>query len=159
MAQFNTFYIPMTDDGTMAERMNAFLRGHRVLSVKQRDFPEGWGFCVEWIDGEAAVAGRPPYQPYQREKVDYMKVLEPEAFTRFSEYRKRRKEIAEADGVKPFVVMTDAQMAELAKIENPTTADLKKIDGFGDARVEKYGTRMLSTAIDSNRNLKQETTP
>ena len=31
----------------MAERMNAFLRGHRVLSVRQRDFPEGWGFCVE----------------------------------------------------------------------------------------------------------------
>lgn len=46
MAQFNTFYIPMTDDGSNAERMNAFLRGHRVLSVRQRDFPEGWGFCI-----------------------------------------------------------------------------------------------------------------
>ncbi|MBQ3342351.1 MAG: hypothetical protein IJG84_10680 [Kiritimatiellae bacterium] len=64
MAQFNTFYIPMTDDGSNAERMNAFLRAHRVLSVRQRDFPDGWGFCVEWIDGtvDAAVAGRPPYR-------------------------------------------------------------------------------------------------
>ena len=146
MAQFNTFYIPMTDDGTAAERLNVFLRSHRVLSVKQRDFPEGWGFCVEWMDGavEAARSASAPYQnPYQREKVDYMKVLEPEAFKRFSEYRKRRKEISETDGVKPFVVMTDAQMAELAKMENPTKADLKKIDGFGEARAEKYGERIL----------------
>ena len=51
-------------------------------------------------------------------------MLSPDEFKRFSEYRKRRKEIAEADGVKPFVVMTDAQMAELAKMENPTKEDL-----------------------------------
>lgn len=147
MAQFNTFYIPMDDDGALAERMNAFLRSHRVMSVKQRDFPDGWGFCVEWLDGEAPGARDPrQYLPYQREKVDYMKVLEPDAFKRFSEYRKRRKEIAETDGVKPFVVMTDAQMAELAKVENPTKADLGKIDGFGEARVEKYGERLLAEA-------------
>ena len=145
MAQFNTFYIPMDDDGTMAERLNVFLRSHRVMSVRQRDFPEGWGFCVEWIDGAvSASAARWDNAPYQREKVDYMKVLSPDEFKRFSEYRKRRKEIAEADGVKPFVVMTDAQMAELAKMENPTKADLKKIDGFGEARVEKYGERILA---------------
>ena len=144
MAQFNTFYIPMTDDGANAERMNLFLRSHRVLGVRQRDFPEGWGFCVEWLDGTAPAAGtaRLDFPPYQREKVDYMKVLDPETFKRFSEYRKRRKEISEADGVKPFVVMTDAQMAELAKMENPTKADLKKIEGFGEARVEKYADRL-----------------
>ncbi len=44
MAQYNTFYIPMTDDGTNDERRNAFLRSHSVLSVKQRDCPEGSGF-------------------------------------------------------------------------------------------------------------------
>ena len=143
MAQFNTFYIPMTDDGAAAERLNVFLRSHRVMSVRQRDFPEGWGFCVEWLDG-AAEAARSASAPYQRDRPDYMKILEPEAFKRFSEYRKRRKEIAEADGVKPFVVMTDAQMAELAKIENPALADLKKIDGFGEARAEKYGERIFA---------------
>ena len=145
MAQFNTFYIPMTDDGAAADRLNVFLRSHRVLSVKQRDFPEGWGFCVEWIDGTAPtmVAGARDARPYQREKVDYMNVLDPDEFTRFSEYRKRRREISEADGVKPFVVMTDAQMAELAKMQNPTVADLKKIGGFGEARAEKYGERIL----------------
>lgn len=143
MAQFKTFYIAMTDEGTMQDRLNAFLRAHRVLAVRQRDFPEGWGFCVEWMDGVAAAPRWEGGNPYQREKVDYMKVLSPEEFTRFSVYRTRRKEIAEQDGVKPFVVMTDAQMAELAKVVSPTVADLKKIEGFGEARAGKYATRLL----------------
>lgn len=151
MAQFNTFYVPMTDDGQAAERLNAFLRSHRVLAVRQRDFPEGWGFCVEWLDG-TAPSSVPLQPPYQRERTDYMKVLSPDEFKRFSEYRKRRREIAEADGVKPFVVMTDAQMAELAKVESPTAADLRKIDGFGENRVEKYGGRLLSMETDGNRD-------
>ena len=148
MAQFNTFYISMNDDGQETERMNSFLRSHRVLSVRQRDFPEGWGFCVEWIDGT-------PPPAYQRDRVDYMKVLEPDAFKRFSEYRKRRKEISEVDGVKPFMVMTDAQMAELAKMGNPVLADLKKIEGFGEARAEKYGERLLAAKTAESANAKE----
>lgn len=152
MAQFNTFYIPMMDDGAMAERLNVFLRSHRILSVKQRDFPEGWGFCVEWFDGVSNQSSHWENVPYHREKVDYMKVLSPEEFKRFSDYRKRRKEIADTDGVKPFVIMTDAQMAELSKIDNPTKSTLKKIDGFGEARIEKYGDRILlrSESTDNN---------
>ena len=68
MAQFNTFYIPMDDDGMMAERLNLFLRAHRVLSVRQRDFSEGWGFCVEWIDGtNGGGATRWDNAPYRDE--------------------------------------------------------------------------------------------
>ena len=142
MAQYNTFFIPHGDAGGQQEALNAFLRGHRVLKVEKSVFPEGWAFCVEWMDGTAGGAST-PFAAYQREKVDYMKVLPPEVFARFSELRKRRKEIAEADGVKPFVVMTDAQLAKAAEFEKPTVADLKKIDGFGDAKAEKYGARLL----------------
>lgn len=150
MAQYNTFYIPMADDGTNAERMNAFIRSHRVLAVHRRDFPEGWGFCVEWLDGVAS-APRWDGSPYVREKVDYMKTLDPETFKRFSEYRRRRKEIAEADGVKPFVVMTDAQMAELAKMESPSLSGLQGIEGFGEARAKKYGARLLGDRVDERK--------
>ena len=141
MAQYSTFFIPHGDEGGRQEALNAFLRSHRVLSVERSVFPEGWAFCVEWMDGAAAASA--PFGAYQREKIDYMKVLPPEVFTRFSELRKRRKAIADADGVKPFVVMTDAQLAKVAEIEKPTLADLKKIDGFGEAKAEKYGKRLL----------------
>ena len=97
------------------------------------------------MDGAAAAPVTAPFGAYQREKIDYMKVLPPEVFTRFNELRKRRKAIAEADGVKPFVVMTDAQLAKVAEIERPTLADLKKVDGFGEAKAEKYGARLRAS--------------
>ena len=141
----------MTDEGQAQERLNSFLRSHRVLQVLRRDFPEGWGFCIEWMDGTAGGAGT-PFAAYQREKVDYMKVLPPEVFARFSELRKRRKEIAEADGVKPFVVMTDAQLAKAAEFEKPTVADLKKIEGFGEAkdRVIQWTNRLWRRSVSRN---------
>ena len=142
MAQYNTFFVPHGDTGTQQEALNGFLRAHRVLKVDKSVFPEGWAFCVEWMDGAAAAPT--PFGAYQREKIDYMKVLSPEVFARFSELRKRRKAIADADGVKPFVVMTDAQLAKVAEIEKPTMADLKKVDGFGEAKAEKYGARLLA---------------
>lgn len=154
MSQFNTFYVPMTDEGAAQERLNRFLRSHRVLAVSRRDFPEGWGFCVEWIDG---VESSSPFPACQREKVDYMKVLPPEVFARFSELRKRRKAIAEVEGVKAFVVMTDAQLAKAAELEKPTLADLEKIDGFGVAKCEKYGRRLLELAADGSRGQPTET--
>ena len=146
MAQYNTFFIPHGDTGAQQEMLNAFLRSHRVLKVEKSVFPEGWAFCVEWMDGAAAAPVAAPFGAYQREKIDYMKVLSPEVFTRFSELRKRRKAISDADGVKPFVVMTDAQLAKVAEIEKPTLADLKKVDGFGEAKAEKYGARLLEDA-------------
>ena len=76
-------------------------------------------------------------------KIDYRDVLEPEAFARFVKLRERRKEIADADGVKAYVVLTDAQMAEIAKLETPTIADMKRIDGIGESRVKLYAERLL----------------
>ena len=149
MAQYSTFFIPHGDEGGRQEALNAFLRSHRVLSVERSVFPEGWAFCVEWMDGAAVSPVSAPFGAYQREKIDYMKVLSPEVFSRFSELRKRRKAIADADGVKPFVVMTDAQLAKVAEIEKPTLVDLKKVDGFGEAKAEKYGKRLLEESVEA----------
>ena len=144
MTQYNTFFVPIADGGEAQQSLNAFLRSHRVLQVETNVFASGWGFCVEWVDGGVAVV------PGQREKIDYMKELPPEVFARFSELRKRRKAIAATDGVATYMVMTDAQLASIAKIENPTTADIRKIDGIGDARIEKYADRLLSPPTDAS---------
>ena len=33
MAQFSTFFVPVTDDGTAREELNTFLRSKRILAV------------------------------------------------------------------------------------------------------------------------------
>lgn len=143
MTQYNTFYIPVEDGGEAQDRLNAFVRGHRVLQVSRTVFAGGWGFCVEWMDG-TSPSSRNSEEWRRTPRVDYREVLSTEAFDRFSKLRTRRKAIAAEDGVPTYMVMTDAQLAELAKSASPTVADMRRIDGIGDARVEKYAERLLA---------------
>ncbi len=141
MLQYNTFYIPLTDTGEIQSQLNAFLRSHRVLQVERHAFEGGWGFCVEWIDGASSSSGGENWRKTPR--IDYKEVLSVDEFERFSLLRERRKKISQEDGVPPYMVMTDAQLAEIAKMENPQISALERIEGVGMARVEKFGERLL----------------
>ncbi len=137
MVQIATFMVPVSGGEAAQEDMNAFLRSHRVLQIEKAFAGNGWAFCVEWIDG-AAARGR----DWRQGRIDYRETLEPEAFARFAKLRERRKAIAMEDAVPPYMVMTDAQMAEAAKHETLRPEDLKAIEGFGEARMEKYAARL-----------------
>ena len=117
MVQYNTFFVPLSDTGERQDALNAFLRSHRVLQVQRNAFAEGWGFCVEWMEGKALGGATENWRKSPR--LDYREVLEPVVFERFAKLRERRKTIASEEGVPPYMVMTDAQWAELAKIEVP----------------------------------------
>ena len=48
--QIRIFQIMTGDDGRLQEDMNKFLRGHRVLDIKEH-FQDGcWHFCVKYAD-------------------------------------------------------------------------------------------------------------
>ena len=142
MSQINTFFIPLADGGEAQGELNAFLRGHRVLQIEKAFAGNGWAFCVEWLEG-ASVSSKLPYQ----KRIDYREILDEATFARFAKLRERRKAIAQEDGVPPYMVMTDAQMATAVKDGDPTPDVLKKIDGFGEAHLVKYGERLCRSAL------------
>ncbi len=128
--------------------MNAFLRGHRVLAVKKEFVPDGensfWTFCVEFLDG--APGGALPTGS-KRPKVDYKEVLKPEEFEVFSRLREWRKAVAEKEGVPVYVVLSNEQLAEMVRRRASSKAQLKEIEGVGDARIEKYGAALLERLV------------
>ncbi len=138
--QYSTFYVPMGENGTAQEALNAFLASHRVLGVDKCFAGNGWTFCVEWLDGAPVRS----LNVRAGAKIDYRAVLSPEDFAKFARLRALRKEMAAEDGVAPYMILTDAQLAEVVKLEAPSPTALKKINGFGEARCEKYGERILS---------------
>lgn len=140
MSQINTFFIPLNDTGERQEELNVFLRGHRVLQIERAFADTGWAFCVEWLEGVEHA----PKPGWRERRIDYREVLEPEVFARFAALRERRKAIAQEEGVPPYMVMTDAQLAEAAKPEQLTEATLRSIEGFGDARMKKYARKLVS---------------
>lgn len=141
MSQITTFFVPISGGEAMQDEMNAFLRGHRVLQIEKAFAGHGWAFCVEWLDGNA-MSSKQSY----RNRIDYREVLDEATFTRFAKLRERRKTIAQEDGVPPYMVMTDAQMAEAVKDGDPTMETLKGIEGFGGARLSRYGERLCCSA-------------
>lgn len=46
-------------------------------------------------------------------------------------------------GRKSYMVMTDSQLAEAAKPDALTPDVLRRIEGFGEMRIKKYGERLL----------------
>ena len=64
-------------------------------------------------------------------------------FAKFSKLRTIRKQIAAEQGVSAYIVFTDAELAELAKLEQITIQKMKGIRGIGDKKADKYGKLLI----------------
>ncbi len=134
--------------------MNRFLLSYPIVSIRSQWVTRGeipyQVFTVEYIPGKAAQLGLATLPSSQATtRIDYKQVLSPEAFIRYCKLRDERKKIADEEAVKAFVIFTNAQMAALAQMDQPSLAEMKKIEGIGDVRIEKYGERMLAVLKES----------
>jgi superfamily II DNA helicase RecQ len=147
---FKFFVVPVPDGDRAEQELNGFLRTHRVLSVEKRwvenDAAVCWHFCVCYSEPTIAV-GQVPEGPrptlLNKSKVDYKLILSPEDFTVFDRLRRKRKEISAQESVPVYAVFNNEQLADMVRQRVSSKAALEKLAGVGDARVEKYGDRIL----------------
>lgn len=147
MSQFKTFVLPSESDANSESALNVFLRSHRIVSVVKAYDAGTWRFCVEWIDGEHGDGGGRHLK--YAERVDYMKILPPEVFAVFAKLRERRKELAQKAAVPPFTIATDAQLAEMARIKEPSLAKIGAVEGIGESRLKSYGEQLLAVLVEA----------
>jgi uncharacterized protein (TIGR02996 family) len=146
---FQLFTVPIQDDGRALEQLNAFLRSHKILSVDRRWVEQGassfWSFCIDYLEGAPADGSgyRGSRGPGGRAKIDYRETLSPADFAVFARLRDLRKDIAQAEGVPVYTIFTNEQLAQMVQTRTTTKAALEKIAGVGDARLDKYGGRLL----------------
>ncbi len=143
---FKFFTIPVSDAAVAEAELNGFVRQHKVLSVDRRWVEQGpssfWAFCLDFLDApskEAISAGAGD----RRTRVDYKELLKPEEFALFAKLRDLRKEIAQTEAVPIYTIFTNEQLARMVQTKARTKSALEQIAGVGDARIEKYGTRVL----------------
>ena len=82
--------------------------------------------------------------------MDYKEILSADDFAVFVRLREARKQLAGKEAIPVYAVCTNEQLAEMAKARAATLADLKKIDGFGDAKAEKFGETFLAAIREGN---------
>jgi len=144
---FKFFTVPIQDGGAAEAELNGFLRSHRVLSVDRRWVEQGpssfWSFCIDYLESASGGSGPGRPGPAPRGKVDYKDVLSAEEFAVFARLREVRKEISAAEAVPVYTIFTNEQLAQMVQAKAADRAALEKIAGVGDARIEKYGARML----------------
>jgi superfamily II DNA helicase RecQ len=138
---FKFFQIPTSDTGGAAEELNTFLRSHRITAVRSElvrlNDTAFWAFSVEYAEAGARSQDR------MLGKVDYREVLNETEFKVFSRLRDWRKAQAEREGVPIYTVFTNEQLADMVRRGVQSRADLGKIEGIGEARLNKYGEAVL----------------
>lgn len=140
--QIKLFTIPVGDSGTALAEMNAFLRGNKILEVENHfvgnDKGAYWCFSVRYVERSYPEADK------DAKKVDYKKVLDEATFEKFSKLREIRKKVAADEGISAFIIFTDEELAELAKLDEITEKAMLGIKGVGEKKVERFAKYFIT---------------
>ena len=138
---------------TEEEQLNRFLRSHRVLGVERHFVSDGprsfWTVCVEYLSGAASSGGAAAPGGRRTKRIDYLEVLSPEDFAVFARLRETRKRLAQEDGVPPYAVFTDEQLAAMVTGKVTALSALKELPGVGEGKTKKYGAAMVAALTDN----------
>ena len=140
--------VPVFEGHEAGEDLNRFLAGNRVASVECQFIANGaesaWAICVQYLGEQtevpASIKGR----------IDYRKVLPAAEFDLYARLRALRKDISEREGVPPYALFTNEQLAAMVRGRIRTPAALGEIDGVGPGRVGKYGDAFLAVLRDAS---------
>lgn len=149
--QVKLFTIHINDIESHNDELNKFLRTHKIIEVDKHLVQNGvsynWCFYISYI-------GEMQEKYSNKKKIDYMNVLDKETFAVFSKLRQIRKAIAVKHAVSAYIVFTDAELAEIAKLKELNLTNLKTIKGIGDKKAEKYGAELIEAFKKENTNEK-----
>lgn len=156
--QIKFFSIPVSGESPLVDELNKFLRTHRVISVQkeitQREIAPCWRICVEYLDSNPSMEKG---NAKEKSRIDYKQILSEGDFSLFSRLRGLRKKLAESEAIPVYAVCTNEQLAQMARNRCSILEELKKINGFGEAKVNKYGHYFIEEIIRAkNSEVKDE---
>ena len=140
--QIKIFNLPLLSDSIEEDKLNKFLRSHRILQISKAYSLENagsWTVFVEYMDGDQTEI-----PSSRRSTKDYSKELSSEEYERYSRFREIRKKISEEKNIPPYLVFTNEELALLAKYSNLTKETLKGIKDIPARRLTDYGDLFIS---------------
>ncbi len=88
-----------------------------------------------------------PRQPKRPRSDPRASLAEPDQAL-FDQIRAWRNSRAEAEGVPPYVVCTNRQLAEIVRTRPDSLTALRGIDGLGQAKVQRFGKALLEALAE-----------
>jgi len=144
--KYKFFSVPAGDPLDAQQELNAFLGSHKIAAVEKSLVQDGmqsfWAICISYLEN----GKRSDFT--HKSKVDYRNVFDGKDFVVFDKLRGTRKTMAEAEGVPPYTLFTNEQLATMVQTKVTTLSGLSAIDGIGKGRLEKYGKAILNVLKD-----------
>ena len=128
--------------------LREFLAQREVLAVREHFFQCNhvpYMAVMVTYALEPSTPNSPPRDTAQgRRGVDWRAQVAEAEIPLFDALRDWRAERARRDGVAPYMVCTNQQLAAMIKARPQSMAKLGTIDGIGKAKLEKYGQEILA---------------
>ena len=132
------------DTGEFDEgELRTFVEAHEVLAVQEHMLAvEGrpaWAILVSFRDRAKPGVARPP----SMERDAALEVPEADRGL-FEVLRRWRNERAKRDGRPTYIVFTNRQLADIARVQPKTLAALHEVNGVGESKLREYGPDVLA---------------
>lgn len=135
-------------EGFDDESLRAFMADKEIISVREHFFLKDnipyWSVMLIYTAGsqQKAAAGKTDHI-IEEKKEDYRSLLDDRNMPLFNLIREWRNERALKDGVPPYVLFTNRQLAEIASKSPQSLNQLSAVEGVGKSKIEKYGNDIL----------------
>ena len=144
--KFAFFTIPMHGHHEQVDELNRFLAGHKIEAIEKTFIANGnesaWNFCISYEQsGENSALPK-------RGKVDYREVLSDPEFQVYAKLRALRKTLATQEGVPPYALFNNQQLASMVQNRVDNLTGMREIDGIGESKIEKYGQAFLQLLVE-----------
>ncbi|GAB4349282.1 MAG: DNA helicase RecQ [Gammaproteobacteria bacterium] len=108
--------------------------------------------CRPVLRGEQSLMLRREVKPEKRKKADRKaaRYIDDKDRALWEALRKKRLELAEEQGVLPYVIFHDATLAEMISYRPQTLEQLSRISGVGERKLEQYGAAFLAVINGEN---------
>ncbi len=144
-------------DGFDDTPLTEFIKDKSVISLREHFFIRNetpYLVVVVVYDPvqEAAPANTIGGENGNRKKRDesWRMLLQDEDMPLFDSLRSWRSERCKKEGVPPYVICNNKQLAGVVKARPQSIAALMQIDGIGKAKADKYGQEILALLKDNN---------
>jgi len=131
------------DDGPLRD----FLKDKEVLSLREHFFVKNevpYLVVLATYTPHRPEAPRPEAASREQRDMAWRSLVTEAELPLYNTLRDWRAERCKQAGVPPYVICTNRQLAAMARARPQSLAGLAAIEGFGKAKLEKYGREILA---------------
>ena len=118
------------------DRVNRLI-ATEYLALTESEYP------VVKLTAKGAAVLKGQEQVWQKVPRQTVKTVAPD-FMLFEKLRALRKQIADREGVPPFVVFSDSTLREMSEVCPGDLASLRQVKGIGETKLKRYGAEFLA---------------